>query len=42
VHGRTKRSSWFEFLFVAALMAVFFVEEDWLVVRGKKTGSKNE
>jgi uncharacterized membrane protein len=38
--GRTKRSSWLEFLFVAALMAVFFVEENWLAVKGKKPSHK--
>lgn len=40
--GRTKRGSWAEFLFVAALMSVFFVEENWLAVREKKTGHRKD
>jgi uncharacterized membrane protein len=38
--GGTKRTSWLELLFFASLMIVFFVEENWLAIKGKKPASR--
>ena len=40
VSGKTRTKSWTELLFVASLMAVFFVEENWLAVKGKGVGQQ--
>jgi hypothetical protein len=38
----SKARSWLEFLLIALLMAVFFVEENWLAVGRKRPGRKGE
>jgi hypothetical protein len=40
--GRAKRTAWLELLFVALLMTVFFIEENWLSVKGNEPRRKRK